>query len=139
MLLVVHENADFSGVSFQSCFRIQRLLARQWIQEWRQFMRLWYFTHVLRGCELGSSLCPSTSTFADEEVAALVVDNGGMDGVAGFDAPRAVPSTVACARRFLHVMLCSLSWRQAQAFYFHKPVAIPQVQLLDKGDTPVVE
>ena len=46
--------------------------------------------------------------FADEEVAALVVDNGGMAGFAGYDAPRAVPSTVACARLFPHIVLCSL-------------------------------
>ena len=36
----------FLGVRFRSCFRIQRLLARQWIQVWRQFtsisVRAWH-------------------------------------------------------------------------------------------------
>ena len=59
-------------------------------------------------CAWFRSLCPFTAAFADEEVAALVVDNGGMAGFAGYDAPRAVPSTVACARLFPHFTLCSL-------------------------------
>ena len=107
-------------------------------------LRLWYFTHYLRGCGLGSSLCPFTPAFADEEVAALVVDNGDTAGVAGYDAPRAVPSTVACARRFPHVMLCSfcmvaaklfgtmVGMDQRDSFHVHKPVVIPQVQFLDR-------
>ena len=100
MLLMSARECGFLGVYCRSGFRIQRLLARQWIQVWRQSTRLWYFTHFPRGCELGPSLCPFTPAFADEEVAALVVDNGGMAGDAGYDAPRAVPFTVACARRF---------------------------------------
>ena len=68
---------------------------------------------VLRTTEIPQLLLFTVSmsrfpAFADEEVAALVVDNGGMAGFAGYDAPRAVPSTVACAILFPHIMLCSL-------------------------------
>ena len=92
-------------------------------------------------------LLPWFPAFAREEVAALVVDNGGMPGFAGYDAPRAVPSTVACARLFPHIMLCSLyfsagprssaSWwvwsrRTVVRAHVPEPVVVPQVQFLDK-------
>ena len=41
-------------------------------------------------------LCPFTPAFGDEEVAALVVDNCGMAGFAGYDAPRAVLDSGMC-------------------------------------------
>ena len=54
-------------------------------------------------------------TMADEDVAALVIDNGsGMckAGFAGDDAPRAVfPSVVACSIYEVRNVLISRTWR----------------------------
>ena len=69
---------------------------------------LGYLTCFLREGVLGRLSVRSPPAFADEETAALVVVNGGKPGFAGYDAPRAVPLTVACARRFPHFALCSL-------------------------------
>ena len=67
---------SFLGDPFRKCPRIQRCLVRQWILVASVY-----------------SLCLATeigTPFSDEEVAALVVFNGGMAGFAGYDAPRAV-------------------------------------------------
>ena len=49
----VPENADF-WENIPGYFRIQRLMARQWIRLWRQSTFLWCFTHFLREGELVS-------------------------------------------------------------------------------------
>ena len=57
--------------------------------------------YFLREGVLRSSLCTFTP-LADEEVAALVVYNGGIPGFAGYDAPRAVLAFTRC--RQAHVV-----------------------------------
>ena len=94
------DNADYLGDDIPGYFRIQRLLARQWIHVWRQFTCFGYFTYFPRKGVLGSSLCTLTP-LADEEVAALVVHNSGM---AGFCRVRRTSRCVGISRYVLLVV-----------------------------------
>ena len=117
---------------------------------------------VLRTTEIPQLLLYTVSmsrfpAFADEEVAALVVDNGGMAGFAGmckavpahravfplfFDRPKILGIMVGMVQKdsgsctspwSLH--RCS-SWTSSRARLV-EPVVVPQVQFLDKFTCPV--
>ena len=66
------------------------------------------------------SLCLFTPAFSAEEVAALVVDNSGTAGFAGYDAPRAM----------LARWCSSLVGRPTYSAVCAQTVEIPQVQFL---------
>ena len=141
--LGVHEYADFLGDDIPGYFRIQRLLARQWIHVWRQFTSFRYFTHFLREGVLGSSFCSFTPAFADEEAAALVFcrlrctsrchfDSGMCKAVSAFHAV----FPWHCGRLMLFGITVGMD--QEDSFYVHKPVVVPQVQFLAVVLMPVL-
>ena len=101
------------------CFRFQRFLVRQWLHVTVSLQRPGNFTHFLR--EGGPQFLILRSILA---------------GFAGYDAPRAVfPSAGPCfpapwlvwTRRTVSTYTCAC---------LMKPVAIPQVQFLDKVICP---
>ena len=85
---------------------------------------LLYFTYFLREGVLGLSLCTFT-LLADEEVAALVVYNGGMAGSAWCDAPRAV---FACHAVFTRCRQTHGFWHHGRFGRLRETVWLPVVE-----------
>ena len=140
----MHENADFSGSSLLESFPHSALVGSTVDTGVASVYEALVFHTFLRGCQLGSSPCPFTPAFPDEDVAALVFVNGGVAGFSGSDAPRAVLDSGMCkavsachavfhlhgGRPKLFGILVGMD--QRDSFHMHKPVVIPQVQFLDR-------
>ena len=90
---------NFLGNPFRKCSHIQRFLVGLWIHFASVHIGFWVTSHrsyvKVDSDPAVRSLCLFTPAVSAGEVAALVVDNSGTAGFAGYDAPRAVLAFLA--------------------------------------------